>query len=578
VTGPLLLALWLQASPAHGDGPPALDGARLLGHVGVLAGPELQGRGITNGGAERAASYVASQLQQAKLTGGAADGGYLDCFEIRGPAAPGSLLEAGEQPLEPGRDFVANVNSPLAAGVAPAVFAGYGLQGRGYDDYQGIDARGKVVVLLRHAPALRDRSLRDELRARMGLAGKLELAARQGARAVLFVSGPGRRGSRLASLRVPAVDAAPPVASFHVSRALADRWLAQAGSSLPALEQSIRRSGRPASRPLAVQVGYQVRGHRGCNVLARLPGADPRLRHQLVVVAAHLDHLGMGDEGNSADARHVVHPGADDNASGVAALLEIARALAASAGPAPRRTLLFAAVTGEEKGLRGSQHLARRLEGRQVVAMLNMDMIGRMRGRSLEVDGAATAAPLRAMVEQANTDGLRLTFLQTVAFNSDHLSFIERRIPALSLSTGLHRDYHRAGDTAARIDRAGLLRTARLALAVGRRLADWPAPLTFVPPPPSGDGVRLGIVPDLETAGQVRVAGVLPGTPAAAAGLQPGDVIRDLGGQALADLGSYGDALARFRVGQRVPMTFERAGARRAVEVLFTAPLPFDPP
>jgi Zn-dependent M28 family amino/carboxypeptidase len=213
-------------------------------------------------------------------------------------------------------------------------------------------------------------------------------------------------------------------------------------------------------------------------VIGVIPGADPALAGEAVLVGAHYDHVGRGDEGGVIDGPGL-HPGADDNASGIAALLAAAGELAA--GPRPRRSILFVAFTGEERGLVGSIVAAARAP-RSVVAMVNFDMVGRMRDRKLEVQGAPTSPAWRDIVEAANGAHLALAFPPRVSKNSDHAPFIAAGVPALLLHTGMHGDYHRKGDTAEKINADGIVETARLATRVVRTVADRPGRLAFVGP------------------------------------------------------------------------------------------------
>jgi len=225
------------------------------------------------------------------------------------------------------------------------------------------------------------------------------------------------------------------------------------------------------------------------NVAAFVPGADPALAGEVVVVGAHYDHVGRGDYG-AYDPAQVgdVHNGADDNASGVAAVLEVARRLAARP---PRRSVIVAAFGAEELWMLGSRHFVRAppVPAGSIVGMVNLDMVGRMRGRRLEVFGAATAPGLRGVAREANA-GTRLSLVfRPVGGRSDHAPFAERGIPALHLFTGMHADYHRAGDDAERINLAGLERVADYAEAVARALADRPDRLA----PPRPEQGRLSL-------------------------------------------------------------------------------------
>ena len=312
------------------------------------------------------------------------------------------------------------------------------------------------------------------------------------------------------------------------------------------------------------------------NVVALVRGSDPVLRNQYVVVGAHFDHLGRSPE-SALDpaAGDAIRNGADDNASGTAAVLELARLLARR--PA-RRSVIFANFSGEELGVLGSQHFVEHspVPLDSVQAMLNFDMVGRLRDSKLIVYGVATATELPAILDSANVGlDLRLTALGDGFGPSDQASFYARGIPVLHFFTDLHDDYHRATDDAEKVDVGGEARVVTLAERTLRTLADRPGRLTAVRAaapamqggPREGSNVYLGTVPDM-SAGDVpglRLAGVRPGGPAEKAGLMAGDVIVEFGGAAVKDLYSYTDALYAHKPGDVVDIVVLRGGERKTV-------------
>jgi hypothetical protein len=310
------------------------------------------------------------------------------------------------------------------------------------------------------------------------------------------------------------------------------------------------------------------------NVVALLPGRDPTLREQFVIVGAHFDHLGTSTEGAlDPDDRTAVRLGADDNASGTAAVMELARLFARA--PA-RRSIIFANFTGEEEGLLGSQYLVEHLPVTldSVDAMLNFDMVGRLRNDRLIVYGVATAKELPALLDSANNATSRLHIAaQGDGYGpSDQTSFYARGIPVLHFFTDLHDDYHRATDVASKIDAAGEARVVAVAAAVLRAIADRPERLTYVNVPApvqtmpreGGSEVYLGSIPDMggsDTPG-LKLAGVRAGTPADVAGLKAGDVVVEFGGQPVKDLYEYSNALYSHKPGDEVDIVVLRDGKR----------------
>ena len=306
------------------------------------------------------------------------------------------------------------------------------------------------------------------------------------------------------------------------------------------------------------------------NVVGLLRGTDPRLRDEVVVIGAHLDHLGRSS-GSSLDpqAGTAIRNGADDNASGSAVVMELARMFAAQP---TRRSLLFVHFSGEELGLLGSQYFVEHspVPLDRMVAMINFDMVGRLRDDKLIVYGVSTAEEMPALLDSANTAPELAVHAVGDGFGpSDHSSFYAKGIPVLHLFTDLHGEYHRATDDAALIEVAGMARVTSYAARVARAIADRPDRLTPVrkaPPvaaaPRSGRGAWFGSIPDMaasESTG-VRITGVSPGSPAEQAGLTAGDVIVEFGGMPVNDLYQFTDALQARQPGDTVRVVVRRAG------------------
>jgi hypothetical protein len=321
------------------------------------------------------------------------------------------------------------------------------------------------------------------------------------------------------------------------------------------------------------------------NVVAVLPGTDSLLRGQFIVVGAHFDHLGRSTDGALDPARkNVIRRGADDNASGTAAVLELARLFAAS--PA-RRTLVFVAFSGEEVGLLGSEYFVEHspLPLDSAMAMVNFDMVGRLREDKLIVYGVATATEFPALLDSANVAvtrtrwpaPLRITALGDGYGPSDHSSFYARNVPVLHFFTDLHDDYHRAGDVVRKINAPGEAHVVDVAERVIRALAERPTRLTFVrraaPTPVAnsrqGSDVYLGSIPDMSEGADhgLRLTGVHTGSPAEQAGLASGDVIVEFGGRVVKDLYDFSDALYAHRPGDTVSVVVLRNGDRKQFTV-----------
>ena len=320
-------------------------------------------------------------------------------------------------------------------------------------------------------------------------------------------------------------------------------------------------------------------GATGYNVIAVLPGSDPVLRVQSVIVGAHYDHLGLG--GFSAldpDSIGLVHNGADDNASGAAALLHVARRLR---GDPPARTVVFIAFGGEELGLLGSSSYVRNpvYPLTQAFAMVNMDMIGRLRNNRLIVFGAETATELPALLDSLNWyAGFDLKASGDGYGPSDHASFYAAGLPVVHVFTDLHEDYHRASDDIHKISQDGLLRVADFTATIVEALANRTADLTFVEAPrpssgigssqSSGYGAYLGSIPDMTGGTQgVRLTGVSKDSPADQAGMRSDDVITRIGRYEVANLRDMSAALKSYKPGDEIDIVVLRGGVEHRTTV-----------
>lgn len=329
-----------------------------------------------------------------------------------------------------------------------------------------------------------------------------------------------------------------------------------------------------ASAPAAAHAG--LGGVRVANVVGILPGRGA-LAGEAVVVGAHYDHLGLGGMGSmDPDSTGVIHNGADDNASGTAALLEIARNLRQR--PAvDRRTIIIVAFTAEELGLIGSQYYVDHpvLPNAQTVAMVNLDMVGRLRENRLLALGAASAPEWQPLLDSLNRYDLAILASGDGWGRSDHSSFYGKNIPVIHFFTDTHEEYHRVVDDVPLINAQGIARVAALSADLVWALAVRPTRLTYVSAPPpapisGGDGASLGTIPDMSsTPGGVRITGVRQGTAGAVAGLQAGDIIVRIGTHAVTDLYAMTAALAAYSPGDVVEVEVIREDVRR----VFTATL-----
>ena len=579
-----------------------ITGGALLEQVRILASPGMAGRGVGTPGIEKAAEHIAREFQRAGLKPGGTDG-YRQPFEVITGVRVGRDTRMGVREGGGGEGTSAVLSEDLftpfsfsadGLGEGEVVFAGYGITAPElrYDDYAHVDVTGKVVLVMTHEPREKDEKspFRDPNAYRYTEVRYKAINAREhGAKAMIVVEDPvNHRGEPegLFAIRGVVGGDRAGIVAVNAKRSVAERLLKVSGKTLAELQQAIDGTLTPQSFTIpVVRVAIQVQliEDRGttANIRGILPGTDPILRETAVVVGAHYDHLGMGGEYSLAPASYgQIHPGADDNASGTAALILLARAFAQSGGTT--RSLVFAAFSAEELGVVGSSHYVRHpsIPIEKTVAMVNMDMIGRLRDRTLYVFGVRTGKEFGDLLEDLNRDGnFTLTLGGDGYGPSDHLSFYVRKVPVLFLFTGPHSDYHRPSDTVDKINSDGLAAVTRFVYRVVERLANRPDPVTYVqlkePAPPAGGGVGYGAyfgsIPDFASQGEegVRLSGVRPESPAEKAGLQEGDVLVQMAGVRVKNLHDLVYILRSKRAGDQVEVVFRRNGQEhRATTVL----------
>jgi hypothetical protein len=525
----------------------------------------MEGRASGTVGAKRAARYIVERFVAAGLRPGGEGGSFLQSFVIGSTVRLGagnSLTRLGARPtrFEAERDWMPHGGSRPGTVRGELVFAGSGISAAGHDDYAGLDVTGRVVLVLDGAPPHWSGPPPSRL-------DRLIAARRRGA-AALLISGAGLPTLESTSAPVNLVSGA-------LAAATTDALLAPSGLTRAALVQRMAESRVPM--PLATGVEVELRVDlqavdvQTANVIGVVPGHDPSASTEAVVVGAHYDHLGRSGG--------AVYAGADDNASGTAVVLELARAFATARRAS--RTLVFVLFSGEERGLLGSRHYVRNpiIPIERTVAMINFDMVGRLGNRPLGVGGVATGGGLKAVVDDAGRQlGIALADREAPGGASDHAPFYGAGVPVLFFHTGAHSDYHRPTDTADKIDAAGLAQVAAVAARVIDDVAGRPRP-TFVAvpaPSPRSPGVPtprsvafLGVSPARTGLSDgVRLGTVVPDSAAARAGMREGDIIVRLGDVPVQSFEELRAALQARRPGDPVQVVYLRDGEDRTAQAV----------
>ncbi len=623
---------------------------RLKKDVFFLADDEREGRLPGTKGIEQAADFIAARFKDLGLKPAPGAHGYFQPFDVQGGYAlssPAKFVvtdkDAKEIAIDTTADFAPQgIGSGGILNDLPVVFAGFGITAKeptlklDFDEYEGLDVKGKVVLVVRRSPRHDDPngpfSLRKDDQGNVlpgrqpnvypSFSHKVTNANAHGAKAVLIVND---RGSlKDGKDELPTFDGIDtrrysniPVA--FISRRLADRLLTSGGQpTLEAFENGMAMEMKTRSAPLAglkldLALSVERKKVPAKNVVGVLEGAGP-FADETIVVGAHYDHVGRGEYGSLAGSKEI-HNGADDNASGTATVLEMARRLAARTDPLPRR-VVFMTFSAEEAGLLGSLHYVNNplypLD--KTIFMMNFDMVGRLAdGDSLHVYGSWTSPGMDELVEAiSKTSGFQPKIVSGTGqyFSaSDHASFFQKGLPVLFFFTNVHPDYHRPTDDADKINYPGMARIVDmgelLLLDMARRperpeflskprpkkvIAQAPAQPQTDPHAAAATGEKtpaapgaepggavssayLGSIPDYgdessEEGKGVRLSGVMEGSPAAKAGLKKGDVVVKFGGKGVGTLQDYTEYLKAAKPGDKIEIVVKRDGKDTTVSAV----------
>jgi Zn-dependent M28 family amino/carboxypeptidase len=561
-------------------------------HVSRLASDEMEGRLTGTEGARRASDYLVSELERIGAVPLPGRDSLRIPFEFTsGVSDQGTTLSIGGETSAEGsvRGLSFSENGEVSGGV---VFAGYGItvpesQGFGYDSYYGLDVKDEIVLVLRYFPEDASPETKAILARYSGLRFKAMNARERGARGILVVTGPrSPNAGELVPMSFDTAAAGSGIVAAAIRAGIAEKLIERVEGKTLEEAQKALDSANPHVTGFeipGVEVSLNVRLRKESstaeNVAGYLPATEPDATGGTILLGAHYDHLGRGNDGNSLagkDEAGQIHHGADDNASGVAAVLAIAE----KASRLPRKApLAFALWSGEELGLLGSAEFVRAgaIAPRNIAAYLNFDMVGRMRDNKLVVQAAGTSAVWPRLIEEANVVvGFDVQTSDDPYLPTDVTSFNQAEVPSLNFFTGSHGEYHRPGDRAELINYEDLERVVDFGLLLAQKIANLeesPAFVKVARTTQSGgsrDAVRVftGTIPDYATEVKgLLLSGVIEGGPAEEAGLRGGDVIIEFAGRKIENIYDYTYALDLVKIGEPVTVVYLRGGERREAKL-----------
>jgi aminopeptidase YwaD len=550
--------------------------------IKYLSSDSLKGRLTGSDGDSLAAEYIRQQLLSAGLKPLSGDG--FQRYKVTKRVVPGkeNSLRINNVTYTADKDFMPFAFSSNAGLISEVIFAGYGFNintdSLKWNDFKGIDVKGKWILILRADPeADNNKSVFIPFSADRDKAIE---AKDMGAAGVLLVSGQVFDAQdAFEPLNTEGFSVDIPV--LRIKRDVANIILSKSGTSIEVLEKKLNTTRKPDSFSTKITVDGKAEIARETavarNVVMILPGEDGQLKNEYLVFGAHFDHLGMGGPGSGSRAVDTigVHHGADDNASGVAMMIELAEKFAGTKG-SHKRTIICVAFSGEEEGFLGSKQFTSEpgIDLSKVNAMVNLDMVGRLNeSNNLQIFGVGTAVGLKDLIySKTDTSLIKLSLLEEGYGPSDHSSFYLQNIPVLFYSTGAHIDYHTPSDTYEKINYKGMVEISELIFSVAKELGTATSRLQFKEAGPKVETVRssrgksltLGFMPDF--AGVVknglRADFVTPGKPAALGGMKKGDIITAIETKPVNNIEDYMFRMKQLKRGQTISVEVLRDGKK----------------
>ncbi len=565
----------------------------IMAHIMILASDEFGGRKAGTPEGQKAAAYIAANFESFGLEPIGEFNSHFQPFEFSNGVKSGPdnklTIRSGKYRISYSfeSDFTPMGFSASKSTGGKAVFAGYGIASaeNNYDDYEGIDIKDKIVIIM-------NGNVEDEdLSSKIGRAAELRLkvstAEDRGAAGVLiYNSYTGNDYDDLPELTYESMTGKSGIPVVFVTRTIVEYLFHDSGKSPEDVENEINQNLKPrsfeiAGKSIAINTDLISQVQNTQNVVGLIMGTDPVLKDRYVVIGAHYDHLGLGEESSMAPSlKGQVHNGADDNASGVAGIIELAEKFASTGGL--KRSLMFIAFAGEEAGLLGSNHYVENpiIAFENLDFMINFDMIGRTENNKLILEGSGSSPIWKDIIEEANAEfSLDLNLGKGGMGGSDHMPFYQAKKPFLFFFSGTHSDYHKPSDDIGKINSTDEEKIVRLTESILRKTDDLGEEITFVQEEQPADmpgsrmslKVTLGVVPDFGGSDieGMAISDVSSGGLAEAAGLKGGDVIVRIGNKNIKNIYDYMYILGKLNIGDTTKVIVNRAGQKIEFEITF---------
>jgi aminopeptidase YwaD len=559
---------------------PEITSLELREHVSYLASDELEGRFSGSAGCSLAAGYIKKNFQQYGLTP-LFEGNYFQEFQfISGLELTNNnkliITISGQEKNQIIKEEY--IPAPFSDNIeieSEVIFAGYGISAPklNYDDYEGLDVNGKIVLVMRYNPEYDNpHSQFEEF---SSFRYKTNVAREKGAKGIIFVNGhsPKVDEDKLIELKYDMGGPVKNVAAVHIKRNFVDELFKSQNLDFSEYQKKITETKKPASFlfnnvKVNLSTGVKEVKQDSWNVAGYIEGNDPQLKNEFIVIGAHFDHLGWGETGSLYRGNEPqIHNGADDNASGTAGVLELAEKFASEKDNL-KRSILFITFSGEELGLLGSSHFVNNtpIPIYNMTTMINMDMIGRLNdNKELIIYGTGTSTGWKDLLNNYNKYDFNLAFHDDGFGPSDHSSFYGKNIPVLFFFTGTHTDYHRPSDDADKINYEGQELIVNYIYDVAHSINSTDNKPDYVSVPRKDSGtmsgwkVYVGTIPDYASDVEgFKISGVNEGSPAQKGGLKAGDIMISFGGRRITNIYDYVYALQKHVPGDVVEVIVKR--------------------